>query len=240
MILGVIVVLKRKIPALFGVAGYLCVLMSAAPVSLAAENTAGQFSERDRLMAEINRELHNDAAKQEAIVAGKERSVLCSNCHGVDGNSVRTDIPNLAGQNPAYIIEQIDKFESGARKNFVMQTLAGIFTFKDKVNLAVYYTSQNVKQHKADERLAERGQRIYRNVCFRCHGENGKGEEGYARLAGQRIEYVKMTLKRFRAIATKTADVLDIKRSNTNMEQVTVFLTDEDIEGLANYIALLK
>lgn len=191
-------------------------------------------------MAEINKDIHNEDARQAAIAAGKERSLLCSNCHGVDGNSVKGDIPNLAGQNTAYIIEQIDKFHTGARKNFVMQTLAGIFTFKDKVNLAVYYTSQKVKPQGFDARLAEKGRQIYRNVCFRCHGENGRGEEGYARLAGQKIDYVKMTLKRFRANATRTVDEYDIKRTNANMEQVTVFLTDDDIDGLAHFIASMR
>jgi cytochrome c553 len=223
----------------FTIGSFFGLLLLAASTVNAAE-TGSQVSERERLMAEINKDIHDDAAHQAAIVAGKERAVLCSNCHGVDGNSVKGDIPNLAGQNPAYIIEQIDKFQTGARKNFVMQTLAGIFTFKDRVNLAVYYTSQKVKPQSFDARLADKGKQIYRNVCFRCHGENGKGEEGYARLAGQKIDYVKMTLKRFRANATKTADAYDIKRTNVNMEQVSVFLTDEDIDGLANYIASLR
>ncbi len=221
------------------IAGCSGLLLLAASTLQAAEN-GGQFSERDRLMAEIEKEIHNEEMRQAAIAAGKERTVLCSNCHGVDGNSVQGDIPNLAGQNPAYIIEQFDKFMTGDRKNFVMQTLAKAFTFKDKVNLAIYYNSRAVKPQPYDRALAEKGRTIYKSVCFRCHGENGKGEEGYARLAGQRIEYVKMTLKRFRAIATKTADEYDIKRTNTNMEQVTVFLTDDDIDSLANYITSLK
>jgi cytochrome c553 len=225
--------------ACLAVGGFSGFLLLAGTAVQAAE-TSSQFSERERLMAEIQKDIHNDAAHQAAIAAGKERSVLCSNCHGKDGNSVKGDIPNLAGQNPAYIIEQIDKFQTGARKNFVMQTLAGIFTFKDKVNLAVYYNAQKVKPQEFDARLAEKGKQIYRNVCFRCHGENGKGEEGYARLAGQQIDYVKMTLKRFRANATQTADEYDVKRTNVNMEQVTVFLTDDDIAGLANYIASMK
>ncbi len=221
------------------IAGCAGALLLAASAVSAAQN-GGQFSERDRLMAEINKDIHNDKAHKAAIAAGKERSVLCSNCHGVDGNSVKGDIPNLAGQNPAYIIEQFDKFLTGERKNFVMQTLAGIFTFKDKVNLAVYYTSQKVKPRKYNKRLAEKGRVIYRNVCFRCHGEDGKGEKGYARLAGQQIEYVKMTLKRFRAIATRTADEYDIKRTSPEMQQVTVFLSDGDIENLAHFITSMK
>lgn len=227
------------VSARFAIAGCSGLLLLAATVVHAAESNS-QFSERDRLMAEINKELHNDEAHNAAIAAGKERTVLCSNCHGVDGNSVQGDIPNLAGQNPAYIIEQFDKFFTGERKNFVMQTLAGVFTFKDKVNLAIYYTSQKVKPQGFDVGLASKGQKIYRSVCFRCHGDNGKGEEGYARLAGQKIDYVKMTLKRFRANATKSVDELDVKRTNVNMEQVTVFLTDEDIDGLAHYIASMK
>lgn len=196
--------------------------------------------ERERIMAEIEKDIHNDEAHEAAIRAGKERSLLCGHCHGVDGNSTRSDIPNLAGQNPAYIVEQIGKFATGERKNFVMQTLASNFTFSDKVNLAVYYTSQQVKPQETDQAKAAHGERIYRNVCFRCHGENGRGEEGYARLAGQQIEYVKLTLKRYRANATRETRPDETRRTNANMEQVTARLSDEDIEGLAHYIASMR
>lgn len=73
-----------------------------------------------------------------------------------------------------------------------------------------------------------------------CHGESGRGEMGYARLAGQQIGYVTMNLKRFRTNALKATDFDEAKRTNARMEQVTQFLTDEDIENLAHYIALLK
>jgi cytochrome c553 len=216
--------------------------LMALSLFIGAEAAAQQTqSERERIMAEIDKDLHNDEKLQEAIRAGKDRSVLCGHCHGVDGNSKKSDIPNLAAQNSAYIVEQIGKFANGERKNFVMQTLASNFTFKDKVNLAVYFTSQQVKPIDADPALAAKGERIYKNVCFRCHGENGKGEEGYARLAGQQIDYVQMTLKRFRANANKANEFAeDAKRTNASMEQVTARLSDEDIESLAHYIALLK
>jgi cytochrome c553 len=231
-------VLKKSISGVIVPVGLLCSLFLTVE-SMAAP--AGQtMTERERIMAEIDKDIHNEAAKQAAIRAGKERSILCGHCHGVDGNSLKADIPNLAGQNTAYIVEQIGKFATGARKNFVMQTLASNFTFKDKVNLAVYFSSQQVKPREVDPALAAVGERIYRNVCFRCHGPNGKGEEGYARLAGQRVEYVKMTLKRFRANANKTNDPEYTKRHSVRMEQVAESLTDSDIEGLAHYIAMLK
>lgn len=236
---GLSIVLLRKVFSSFllpaGLLGAL--LLPGAMIATAAE---AEPSERERIMAEIDKDLHNEQKLQAAIRAGKERSVLCGHCHGVDGNSNKSDIPNLAGQNSAYIVEQIGKFATGERKNFVMQTLASNFTFTDKVNLAVYFTSQQVDPIQASPVLAAKGERIYKNICFRCHGESGRGEEGYARLAGQQIEYVKMTLKRFRANANKTGDPEETKRTNASMEQVTANLDDEDIEGLAHYIALLK
>lgn len=191
-------------------------------------------------MAEIEKDIHNEELLQSAIRAGKERAVLCGHCHGTDGNSTKTEIPNLAGQNTAYIVEQIGKFANGERKNFVMQTLANNFTFTDKVNLALYFNSQQVKASSFNAELAVNGERIYKNVCFRCHGENGKGEEGYARLAGQQIDYVSMTLKRFRSNATKGNALNESARTNASMEQVTARLSDEDIESLAHYITQLK
>jgi cytochrome c553 len=205
--------------------------------ALMAEQTQ---SERARIMAEIDKDIHNDEALQNAILAGKDRSVLCGHCHGVDGNSVKPDIPNLAGQNTAYIVEQIGKFANGDRKDFVMQTLANNFTFTDKVNLALYFNSQKVKGQEYDADLAARGERIYKHVCFRCHGEDGKGEEGYARLAGQKIGYVELTLQRFRSTANKEETVDGIKRTNASMEQVTARLSDDEIKSLAHYISQLK
>ncbi|MGM0594361.1 MAG: c-type cytochrome [Pseudomonadota bacterium] len=202
--------------------------------------TPESLAERERIMAEIEKDLHNEAARTEAIRAGKERSVLCSHCHGPDGNSVQSDIPNLAEQNPAYLVEQIGKFANGERQNFVMQTLASNFDFNDKVNLAVFYASQKLEPVETDPSLAAKGERIYGNVCFRCHGESGRGEDGYARLAGQQVEYMEMTLKRYRANANREGTRGASKRSNVSMEQVTARLSDEDIEGLAHYIASMK
>lgn len=234
--LGVIVIVKKP---LFGAVVIIGVMTSIVYGSVLYA-AAPQLTERERIMSEIEKDLHNQDAYQAAIRGGKERSILCGHCHGVDGNSTKPETPNLAAQNPAYIIEQIGKFADGRRKNFVMQTLASGFTFQDKVNLAVYFSSQNLKPVEATPELAAKGERVYKNVCFRCHGENGRGEEGYARLAGQKVDYVTMTLKRFRASAN-SEDVLDEnQRRNASMEQVTARLSDKEIEGLAHYIALLK
>ncbi|MGM0595192.1 MAG: c-type cytochrome [Pseudomonadota bacterium] len=196
-------------------------------------------AERERIMAEIDKRLGDEAAREEALRAGRERAVLCANCHGADGNSVRPAIPNLAEQNTAYIIEQIGKFVEGQREHFVMPVLARDFSFQDKVNLAVYYTSQELEPGEGEPTLAAKGKSLYESRCMGCHGPAGRGEAGYALIAGQQVDYAVTTLKRFRDSASDAEGSVDAKRTDVIMEQAAAGLTDEEIEALAHYSALL-
>ncbi len=211
----------------------------ASGAAIADEQT--DLIERQKIVAEVERRQSSPAARAASMEAGLERSTLCGSCHGPDGNAKKAEYPNLAGQNPAYIAEQMAKFKDGRRKNFVMEALVRSFTLEDKINLALFFSSQQLKPVAgADPQRAQVGEKKYKEVCARCHGVDGRGEEGYARLAGQQIDYVVMNLKRFRANAQKTAEYQESVRTNAKMEQVAQFLSDKEIEGLAHYIALMK
>ncbi|MFU8836744.1 MAG: c-type cytochrome [Thiohalomonadaceae bacterium] len=201
---------------------------------------AAQVEDRAQLVSMIEATMQDPAAREAAIRYGKDRTLLCASCHGVDGNANRPDYPNLAGQNPTYLVQQVAKFADGRRVNFVMQALTKDFTVEDKVNLAIYYSLQMVKPIAYDEREASRGADLYARSCFRCHGASGKGEEGYARIAGQQIAYVEDTLKRYRANTRSSTDPRDIRRSDASMEQVAALLSDADITSLAHYLAQLR
>lgn len=189
------------------------------------------------LMLVIEQRLEDPAAKQEAMRAGRNRALLCGYCHGNDGNSIKPDVPNLASQNPVYLLDQIGKFARGERKNFVMNSLAKDFTLDDKVNLAIYYASQTVQARPQDEALATRGEHLYGQRCVSCHGKGASGSAEYARLAGQRPEYLRLTLERFRAYARgEQPDGKEVRRSSI-MESIARRLSDEDIEVLAAYLA---
>lgn len=166
-----------------------------------------------------------------AIDAGKKVTFFCANCHGEDGISKTPDVPNLAGQNPAYLLEQIRKFGSGERKDQFMQGLIKVLKDEERIQAAHYYASMPVPPSKADPALAARGKELFSKLCVRCHGEKAHGDGLYARLAGQKVPYLQVTIQRYR-------DGTGI-RNNQLMAIATSTLKNEDITAIANYLTQL-
>lgn len=200
--------------------------------------THANEKELTRMIAAIEKKQSTPELKLYAIRMGQERTVLCNQCHGHDGNSKKQGVPNLAGQNPVYLLDQIEKFADGRRKNFVMNTLSKNFTRNDKENLAIFYASMKVEETKANAQMAKKGQPLYRAQCGSCHGEKGAGQANYARLAGQQIHYIETTLRQFRANSKNKNKAT--KRRSIIMEPIVNRLSDDDIRSLAAYVAQLK
>lgn len=81
-----------------------------------------------------------DIAKGRAIAA-----VKCQMCHGLDGLAKLPQAPNLAGQVQQYLIDQMQAFRSGARKNDMMSLVAPNLSDGDMADLAAYYAAIEVK-----------------------------------------------------------------------------------------------
>jgi len=72
---------------------------------------------------------------------GKTKAALCAACHGADGISISTDIPNLAGQKVGYLAKAIRDFKSGTRKNPLMSTVVPLIADADIEDIAAFYSS---------------------------------------------------------------------------------------------------
>jgi cytochrome c553 len=188
----------------------------------------------DARRKQLERVQDDPGAVAAARSAGEQRAAFCKTCHGTDGISTRPWIPNLAGQNVDFLLEQIVAYATGSREDYVMNELAASFLPEDVINLSLFYASMPNEQfpEPADPEEVRLGEQYYASVCQACHGADGRGEKGYSWLAGQKPEYIRRALERYRE---RTGGRLD-----PTMVAVTHKLTDEEIDSLAAYISTMR
>ena len=178
-----------------------------------------------------------DPAKGQALAGA------CAACHGADGNSVVNINPSLAQQHPAYIAKQLANFKSGLRANAIMAGMAANLAPEDMKHLGAWFASQKLRPAAAaDKDLAALGQKLYRGgdtarglpACAACHSPTGAGIPAqYPRLAGQHPEYTIAQLKAF-YMGERAND------ANNMMRSIAAKLTDQEMAGLAEYMAALR
>jgi cytochrome c553 len=79
------------------------------------------------------------------VQAGREKSAVCSVCHGANGMGQAPDVPHLAAQPAIYLAAQLKAFRSGARKHEVMAVMAKPLSDADIDNLAAWYNSIQIE-----------------------------------------------------------------------------------------------
>lgn len=183
---------------------------------------------------ELLRKAAADPALREALVReGRAASFFCANCHGEAGSSRFPEVPNLAGQNPTYLVSQIEAFIGGKRRNPFMEGLMKVLPERDKAAIASYFAaSRAVPTVQAAGPRAGEGAEHYKRLCARCHGPEGYGSETSPRLAGQQPEYLRVSLRRSLA---KTA-------APTSAEKTAAIaqLGDKNIDAIVDYLASQK
>jgi cytochrome c553 len=167
---------------------------------------------------------------------------VCSNCHGVDGNSVSPNFPNLAGQVEGYIVEQLKSFRKHSRSDPAgfeyMWGLSRHLTDEQIAGLAAYFASQKPVKHPVAGGFgqADAGKKIFDNgvpeknipACHTCHGDRGQGNGQFPRLADQHADYVVKQLTVFQRT--------DERPEGAVMKVVVHDLTEADIRDVAAYM----
>jgi len=181
--------------------------------------------------------------------AGKSQSMVCSACHGADGNSAAPSFPKLAGQGEKYLLKQLQDIRDGARP---VPTMAGQLTGKSDqqlADLAAFYASQAASGGNTKPELLALGEKVYRSgvierkvaACTACHSPTGQGNApaGFPSLAGQHAEYISTQLKMYRkGYEDETGRTND---GDAMIMRTTAFgLSDMEIEAVSSYIAGLK
>jgi cytochrome c553 len=166
---------------------------------------------------------------------------VCSNCHGLDGNSISPNFPRLAAQQPNYLKAQLAGFRSHNRSDPAgfeyMWGLSRSLTERQIEGLADYFSRQTAAKRRAvDPATLATGADIYQKgiptqgvpPCMGCHGEDGKGTDQFPRLAGQHADYLVKQLNVFKRT--------DERPEGSVMKVIAHGLTNADVMHVAAYL----
>jgi cytochrome c553 len=167
---------------------------------------------------------------------------VCSNCHGVTGNSKSPNFPNLAGQQEAYVVAQLSEFKAHSRQDPAgfeyMWGLSHNLTDKQIQQLAAHFAAQKPQREPVEgkaERI-EAGKIIFTGgisdkgvpPCASCHGPEGLGNAAFPRIAGQHADYLVKQLTVFQRTDERPEGIV--------MKTVAHNLTRENIVNVADYL----
>jgi cytochrome c553 len=179
---------------------------------------------------------------------GASKAAVCGACHGVNGNSQNPEWPNLAGQSPVYINEQLHLFKTEVRVNPVMKPIIDTVNEADFKDIAVYFAAQTPAGLEADPSYWKAGEKLYRKgdparqipACTACHGPLGRGnlDAAYPALRAQHSVYTVKQLNDY-AKDTRYPSSTAKKPATPNaliMATIAKRLTAEDIRDVASYL----
>jgi cytochrome c553 len=153
---------------------------------------------------------------------GEPLSAACGDCHGPRGISEDPLIPNLAGQEPIYLVNAIRSYRDKHRQHEDMVVESSDDEIED---IAAYFSVQQAAAAADDDSQAMR-QLVAK--CDRCHGPAaGKSRMVVPSLNGQNREYLVEVMKAYR----------DNDRGSSMMHKMSANYSDETIEALATYYA---
>jgi cytochrome c553 len=172
----------------------------------------------------------------------------CKTCHGLSGQGYRgaSPMPRLAGQQTAYIENQLKAFSEKRRDNKYMYGVSHVLSPAMRTALAKHFNGLNPKPlGGAPRELVAAGKKIYEegvpnaNVlpCASCHGPAAKGNGEFPRLAGQLHDYIFNKLVNW----TKERGLNPAKPDTSAiMEPIAHSLTKSQIEAVSAYVSYLE
>ena len=160
-----------------------------------------------------------------AYEEGDLLAASCVECHGEKGNSARSGIPSLAGQQPLYFIAATQAYLQGTRDMSGMEETVRGLSKSDIEKLALFYASQTplprtvIPFGNPSEGASKSAK------CSGCHGATGISHDASTpSLAGQDPQYIVTAASAYRGSVRQHEIMLSGKNK-------------EDIRDIAAYFA---
>ena len=153
--------------------------------------------------------------------AGEPLTAICGSCHGARGVSQDPMVPNLAGQEPTYLVNAIRAYRSNERSH---EDMVADKSDEEIASIAAFYSVQTAGS------AAESGEQADKVIakCQRCHGRAaGESTMVVPALGGQKREYLLRVMKQYR----------DGERGSSMMHKMSSGYSDPLLEEIAAYYA---
>ena len=162
-----------------------------------------------------------------------EQLAACEACHGKGGNSTIAGTPSIAAQPLTFLENQLVFFREGLRNAPVMEQVAKGMKDEDITALARHFSAQKASPGALEpptSSMIVRGRELgEKRHCNQCHLPGYEGRAQIPRLAGQREDYLVLSMIGYRDGKRTGAD--------TTMQEVLGGMSDEDIKALAHFLA---
>ena len=156
---------------------------------------------------------------------GSDVAMLCEECHGDRGISETEGVPNLAGQQPAYLIAATLQYKSGNRGHEDMGTMLTDLDQVDVEEMAMYFASQTAPKRAAPSFGDPLAGEADSASCGKCHGAGGISHQSMVpSLAAQEPVYLVNASKAYHNNERSDESKMPVK-------------TDEQINNIAAYYA---
>ena len=153
--------------------------------------------------------------------AGEPLTAICGSCHGARGVSQDPMVPNLAGQEPTYLVNAIKAYRNNERSH---EDMVADKSDEEIASIAAFYSVQTAGS------ATESGEQAEKVIakCQRCHGRAaGESTMVVPALRGQKREYLLRVMKQYR----------DGERGSSMMHKMSSGYSDPLLEEIAAYYA---
>jgi len=152
----------------------------------------------------------------------------CVKCHGEDGNSSASGMPNLSAQDPEYFVASMKAYTDGNRNHKMMKKLVMNLDEITLNKMGVFYAVQEpARTATTGDGNADLG-RPESEPCAACHGDDGNANGAdMPTLAGQDARYFVKAMQAYKSG----------KRKHQPMFDAVETLNEADVDNLATFYA---
>lgn len=165
-----------------------------------------------------------------------ERAAPCLACHGDKGQSQTENTPSLGAQQPAYVLIQLYMFRERLRLADPMNEMAKNLTDDDLRLFSDFIAKLPKPQPLAEAGEPARMQRAKALTaqfhCDSCHNADFAGRDNIPRIAAQREDYLKKTLRAYKDNSRHGYDA--------TMAEALAPVSEAQIDDLAYFLARVK